>query len=327
MPLSSIIFAVPSPRRDTPGRMSFVKRLAAGIERLGTPVHQFRVVKSANPFEFVRQGLALRRLARTTSASLVVAQFGSYTGLLVAVFAKHPTVMTFRGSDLNPEPNTPYPVLLAQHAASHLASLRADGIVCVSQELADRLRVRTRRAVIPSPTDVELFRPMDRAECRAALGWPAAARIAVFFGGNNPALKGIDLAREVRAELEQRRSPVELRIIADEIPLADMPVHLNAADCLVFLSRFEGSPNLIRDACACNLPIVASPAGDIGTVLRDVRPHRLVNRASTDVADAVEALCTGSRSNGRDAVAGYATAIAARRSLDFYTEIVERGGA
>ena len=325
------MFAVPSVKRETPESMSFVKRLARGIEDLGTKVHVLRVVKSANPLDFLRQGMALRRLIHETSPALVVAQFGTYTGLLVALFSRGPVVITYRGSDLNPDPSTNRLMQAVQHGASHLASFFADGIVCVSRELSNRLLIGTRREVIPSPIDLDLSQPMDPRESRRVLGWDEGQRTAVFLGGRNPKLKGIDLAEDVRRELLRRRSPVDLRIVGHEIPIASVPVYLNAADCLLSLSRFEGSPNLVREACACNLPVVATPAGDIEDVLRDVVPARMVSHDVNEVADAVEDICRlGVRSNGRDHVAEYSTARISRRSLEFYEAIVKdysRGNA
>lgn len=305
--------------------MSFVKQLALGIEAFGVTVHQLKVVKSANPLTFVRQGLALRRRIRETRPAVVVAQFGTYTGLLVALFGRRPIVITYRGSDLNPEPHTNAFLLMAQHATSHIASFFADGIVCVSDELAMRLLVGTRRAIITSPTDLDMFRPLDREECRRALGWSAHVPTAAFFAGNNPKLKEIDLAREVQAELLRCDSLVTLVIVQHEVPITAMPTYLNAADCLLFLSRYEGSPNLVREACACNLPVVATPAGDIARVLRDVVPSRIVSRDTAAIAQALEDICrTGARSNGRERAMEYSTEIIARQSLDFYQEIADR---
>ena len=317
-----VVFAVPSPREDTPERMSFVKRLAKGIEALGTRVHLMRVVKSANPVEFLRQGLALRRLTRDTNAAVVVAQYGSYTGLLVAVFGPRPIVITYRGSDLNPEPHTNRLMQLAQHGASQFAAFFADGIICVSRELAGRLLKPGPREIIPSPTDVALFQPREQADCRGRLGWSLERPVAVFLGGKNATLKGVDLARQVQAELARRHSFMDLRILDEEVPLPDMPTYLNAADCLLFLSRFEGSPNLIREACACNLPVVALPSGDITDVLADVRPSRIVRPEAGEIADALAEICRQPmRSNGRATAMRYATDIVSRRSLAFYETI------
>lgn len=326
--MKSILFAIPTLKEDTPERMSFAKRLAGGIEALGIRVHKVGVVKSPNPIAFIRQGLVLRTKIRELKPDVIVAQYGSYTGLLVAVFGTPPIIVTLRGSDLNPEPYTNRALQLMQHSASRLAALLADGIVCVSRELADRLTVRKPSAIIPSPTDLDLFRPRNQQECRGLLGWPSNEHVAVFLGGKNAKLKGIDLAHDVRRELLSRRSQVNLRIVDSEIPIAEVHVYLNAADCLLFLSRYEGSPNLIREACACNLPVVATPAGDISEVLREVAPGRLVARDVREIADAVESICgSGTRSNGRDHVNQYSTAEISRRSVDFYQEVAGRCAA
>lgn len=317
-----VVFAVPSPREDTPERMSFVKRLAKGIEALGTRVHLMRVVRSANPLEFVRQGLALRRLTRETNASVVVAQYGSYTGLLVALFGPRPIVITYRGSDLNPEPNTHRLMQMAQHAASQCAAFFADGIICVSRELAGRLLKPGSREIIPSPTDVDLFQPLNQAACRAQLAWSIDRPVAVFLGGKNATLKGVELARRVQGELARRHPFMDLQILDEEVPLPDVPAYLNAADCLLFLSRYEGSPNLIREACACNLPIVTLPSGDIADVLAEVRPSRIVRPEAGEIADALADICRlPVRSNGRATAMRYATDIVSRRSLAFYETI------
>lgn len=324
--MTSVLFAIPSPKVDRPVSMSFAKRLADGIEAAGTPVHRIRIVKSLNPMEFLRQGMALRARIRETRADVVVAQFGSYTGLLVGLFSSRPVIVTFRGSDLNPEPYTNPVVLFLQHAASHIAAWRADGIVCVSRELAARLLVRRPYTVIPSPTDLETFRPLSQQECRRALGWHSGEPVAVFFSGTNPRVKGIHLAKRVQATLAHRGSDVRVLIVEHEVPPAEMPLYLNAADCLLFLSRHEGSPNTVREACACNLPVVGTAAGDVPDVLKHVEPKRIVSFDADQVATALEEICrTRTRSNGRDHMLPYGTPVIARRTLAFYEQVVTAG--
>ena len=40
-------------------------------------------------------------------------------------------------------------------------------------------------------------------------------------------------------------------------------LYFNACDLLLSTSKWEGSPNIIKEAMACNTPIVATKVGDI----------------------------------------------------------------
>jgi len=46
---------------------------------------------------------------------------------------------------------------------------------------------------------------------------------------------------------------------------------MNACDVLVLASRKEGSPQVVKEAMACNLPIVAFPTGDVAEVVEGMR--------------------------------------------------------
>jgi len=319
----NILFVIPSMKIDTPHSMSFVKRLSRAIEEQGAHVDTMLSVRSGNPMNFLKLGMELRKRVAKERPDIVVAQYGTFTGLLVALFAPRPRIMTYRGSDLNPTPSENRLYVLAKHLASHIASFFADGIICVSNELVGRLLCKKPVEVIPSSTDTELFRPMDRAECRKALGWKLDVPTALFISGDDPGKKRLDTALEVDNLIAGNPYGVQLKIIREKVPLSQMPVHLNAADCLVYLSDFEGSPNLIREACACATPIVTVPVGDVLEVLSDVAPARIVDRDSRKIAEAViELTRLQVRSNGRDKAHCYSNGLTALKTLNFYRRIL-----
>jgi teichuronic acid biosynthesis glycosyltransferase TuaC len=75
--------------------------------------------------------------------------------------------------------------------------------------------------------------------------------------------------------------------------------YMNAADCLLLTSDYEGSPTVIKEALACGLPIVSVDVGDVRDRLKGVSPSRIVGRDPVEIAAALESvLSLGERSNG-----------------------------
>jgi glycosyltransferase involved in cell wall biosynthesis len=76
---------------------------------------------------------------------------------------------------------------------------------------------------------------------------------------------------------------------------------MNASDCLLHTSASEGSPNVVKEALACNLPVVATPAGDIRDLLSGVTDSYVCAPIVGELADAlVRCLDPPRRSNGRE---------------------------
>ena len=67
-----------------------------------------------------------------------------------------------------------------------------------------------------------------------------------------------------------------------------IPVMMSAADCLLVTSDREGSPNIVREALACNLPVVSVSVGDIPELLsRDASSGILAARDADQLGEAL----------------------------------------
>jgi teichuronic acid biosynthesis glycosyltransferase TuaC len=300
--------------------MPFSRRQAVSVRRQGVDVRSFFLRSRTSPLTVLREWLRLRAEIRNFQPHLVHAHYGSMTAFVAACASNVPLVITFHGSDLNPVPGDRRLKVLFGHFLSHLAARRASQIICVSPQLVGRLsQVADRVHDVPCGVNLELFRPMSRDECRRALGWDADEKVVLFNARTDPIGKRLDLAEAAARAAKLQINNLRLHVFVGKTDPDQMPLYYNAADCLLMTSDFEGSPMVVKEALACNLPVVSVDVGDVRARLEGVTPSAIVARDPQPLADAlVNVVHVNTPSNGRDAIRPYDEEAAARRVVEIY---------
>lgn len=202
----------------------------------------------------------------------------------------------------------------------HAVLMSATTTTSAEMETLLARRARRRNTVMPQGIDRERFRPRDRDESRHELGWPLDAKIVLFAGRADAPEKRIWVAEKVMDFVKAEIPGAELRV-ASGVPSSQMPLHYAGADCLLLTSVSEGSPNVVKEALACDLPVVATPVGDIRELLDGVEACA-VRSEPEGLAEAVtEILAASRRSNGRELTEHLGIDAIARRTLDCYREL------
>jgi glycosyltransferase involved in cell wall biosynthesis len=313
-----VLFLIPeSPSRAS---MIFVHRQVASLRAAGLIGESFLLASRTSARVLAAECLRLRGTIRRFQPDLLHAQYGTMTAFLAAMCTSIPLVVTYRGSDLNPDPGVPWLRRFAGGLFSQIAAQRARQIICVSDQLKERLWVgRHRTTVIPTGVDTELFYPRPRQEARAQLGWGKAERVILFNAGRNPRLKRIDLAQAAVDYARTMCGQVRLVVFDGDVSPDRIPVMMSAADCLLQTSNSEGSPNVIKEAMACNLPVVSVDVGDTRKRLEGVWPSWIVGRDVEEIGKALSVvLKLGRRSNGRTKVQAVASQAVAQQILAVY---------
>lgn len=301
------------------------RRQVESLLKLGVTVRIFYFTSRTSLRGLVSGFRELRREIRDFGPDLLHAHFGTITSFIASFGTNIPVVITFRGSDLNGHPATgpirgPLGLVLSQ-----LSILRAKRVICVSKQMRERIwRGRNRALVLPTGVNLSLFRPCARDAARSQLGWKACDFIVLFNSGSEPKAKGVELAKAAVAIAQSTIGPIRLVVLDGTVSPDKMPVYLNASDCLLLASCNEGSPNIVKEALACNVPVVAVDVGDVAERLRGVYPSRVTTRNTSELGTALaDTLARRQRSNGRSKVAAYSEEKIADQLLSVYRDVVE----
>ena len=317
----------------------FVRREAEALRAAGHEVEVFGFDNSRySPAHLAREVARLGDAIRRARPDVVHAQFGKFNAL-VAAFSTFligmsaemqkapPLVITFRGTDINR--NTRYSGLRSAIgiAASQAAAFAARAVVCVSREIRDKVWAAALRPALVLPTGVDLrtFVPMERDAARARLGWRPEERVVLFNAGRNPAVKDPELAAAAVAQAKAHLDGIRLVVLDGTAAPEEVPVYMNAADCLLVTSRTEGSPTVVQEAMACNLPVVSVDVGDVRERLLGVRHCAVVRRDPGALGLALATLLRHPRrSDGRAHAEALSVDAIAARLIELYGAVLGR---
>lgn len=320
-----VLFVIPDSEEGS-GSI-FSKRQADALERANIDLIRFYLRPWVSLPVFAAEALRYRREVGRLRPDIVHAQYGTMTSALCAALPGRKLVVTFRGSDLNPDSGVGFIRLHFGHLLSQLSALRASRTVCVSQELKDRLWWRRNAAeVIPSAVDADVFRPQPKDEARRALGWDMFEKVALLNVGNDPANKGLKTAEAAVKVASAAIGPIRLLVLSGEVAPEQMPLYINASDCVLVASDWEGSPTIVQEAMACNVPVVSTNVGDVAERLEPVVPSRVTDRSPANLGAALaEVLSLGLRSNGSEHLREVSLGATTQRLIDLYARVASGG--
>ena len=181
------------------------------------------------------------------------------------------------------------------------------GVICVStknleESLTKNLAAKEKCVVIPNAIDSNLFKLLDKSDCRKRLGLPQDVFIVAFVGWFNDR-KGSERVSKAISKINgpvavnsifvgegQLNPDCENVLFKGRLAHSQIPEYLNAADIFVLPTLQEGCCNAVIEAMACGLPIVSSNLPFNWDVL-DESNSIMVNPNNIDeIAGAIEKL-------------------------------------
>lgn len=273
-------------------KYTFVREQGEALLQLGCEIAYFAVIGKGMR-GYLRNVKPLRKKISEFQPDIIHAHYG-LCGMVAVLAAKNsvPVVITCH----NGETLTKFGNII-----SSLAIKRADYTICVAQHIYDKLYLKPKHYMIqPCGIDIKDLPLVDKATAMKEMNLPED-KINILFGGSfSNARKNAPLAKAAIALLDR-----------DDINLIEMrgfnrhQVNLlfNACDMLLLPTKSEGSPQVLKEAMACNCPVVATDVADIAFLLQGVTNSYVTTFDPADVADKIQRVIdSGERTNGRNRI-------------------------
>ena len=300
------------PYPGAPDFGTFVRDEVESVRSLGVHVDVFFFDGHSSRWNYRKAYPAFWKTLGRGRYDLVHAHY-ALSGLVARAQIKAPVVVTIHGIEV---------VLPWVKEASRFLARTADAVIVTSRRVRNDLGWDGAE-VIPPGIDLDVFRPMPVLEARKELGLSPGKRYVLFAGKPRPEKRFL-VIREAVKRLKERMPEVEL-LVATGMPHNWVPLYMNAADVLVLASRYEGSPMVVKEAMACNLPIVVTDVGDAREIIAGTEGCYITDGSAEDMAEKLQkAIDFGKRTDGRERISHLALSSIARRVADVYEKVVGR---
>jgi len=313
------------PSEHRPHYGTFIKSQVDSLEAAGVEVEIIHPEPGPRLLRYLWTIAHVWKKARKKRFDLIHGHYGQWC-LFARLQWAIPVVASFLGNDLLGKPlgNGRYSKYVALNVRmSHWLCKHVDAVIVKSAQMKDETGIGD-AFVIPNGVDFELFHPLPRADTRAELGWDQDRYYVLF--GNNPDLpvKGFQRARAAVEHLRTMGVSVEL-IVANGLPQTKLVQYINASNALILPSLSEGSPNIVKESMACNVPVVATDVGDVVQVIGRTQGCSVCSPDPEDLAAGIEkALQHTGPTTGRTDISHLESSVVAKQVIAVYESVLRK---
>lgn len=304
-----VIF-VASGNKNVGSVSAFVQSQFESLKEKGLDMILFPVV-GHGVTAHLRAARYLRKLVRKEKPNVVHAHYSicGYVATLATLFLKPKVVVSILGSF--PEKNLKFRIV--RFFIKHIW----DRTLVKSRRTADQLGLNL--PVIPNGVNLDQFSLIDHTAARESCQFASDKKYIIWCSHPSRSEKRFPLAQNAVALLHDDN--VVLYPVYDHIH-DEVVRFMCAADVLLLTSVSEGSPNVIKEAMACNCPIVSTDVGDVRWVTENVEGTYVADSDDPgSISDCLrKALDFNGRTHGRDEIVrkGLSTESIADRIIELY---------
>ena len=301
---------------------------AISLQEQGVIITHFTVNSKGLKGYFI-ECFRLRRFLKENKFDIIHAHYGLTAIISLFARGKEKLVVSFMGDDIvgsrKPDGSITKISILFARINALLASWFYDYTIVKSEEMLSKVRTK-KVSLIPNGVNTTLFKPKDTEEARKSLQIDPDLKLIVFVSKPERAEKNFPLAQKA---VKQSGVPNTSLLPIHGVVHKRLVDYYNAADALVLTSFHEGSPNVIKEAMACNCPIVSTDVGDVRWVLGETQGCLIASFEPEDFAEKIKLALTFSekydRTKGRDRIIelGLDSESIAKKIISVYEKVLK----
>lgn len=267
-------------------------------------------LKGKGIFGYLSNIPALRKHMKNNDYNCIHAHY-ALIGIVSSLAGAKPLVVSLMGSDV-------YEFRWLKLLSRVFSRLLWNITIVKSKAMRDHTRLTTAE-IIPNGVDLDKFKIYSDEEIKKVIPPLSMKKTVIFLGNPNKREKNIELALRALKFVDY---PNHEFLPLYGIPNEQIPFYMNAASVMVLTSQWEGSPNVVKEAMACNLPIVSVDVGDVREVIGSTEGCYLTSHDPVDIANKITtALEFGKRTDGRKRVSHLNSTIIAERLSRLYRNL------
>jgi teichuronic acid biosynthesis glycosyltransferase TuaC len=224
-------------------------------------------------FGYLKNVFLLRKYLKGKKYDVVHAHY-SLSAFVATLAGCKPLIVSLMGSDTYL--NSTFRIIIR-----FFALFFWNTIIVKSEKMKESLHLKNAK-IIPNGVDTSRFKPIDQKIAREKLNYKGKDKLIVFIADPSRYEKNYTLALQAVELLND--SCAELLPVYN-VPNNEISYYMNAADVLLLTSRWEGSVNVVKEAMACNLPVVSTDVGDVRQNTNGLEGYYLSDHIASELAD------------------------------------------
>lgn len=257
------------------GIIPFIKSQGDSLKKVGVEL-EFYTLKGKGATGYAKNILKLRRYLTQNHFDIIHAHY-SLTAFVASISSygkRIPMVVSLMGSDTESGKIEKLLIKLFN-------KLFWSYLIVKSRSMQEKISI-DKVTVLPNGVDHDTFCDMDMDKMKVKHQMSVDVRYVLFAADPSRYSKNFKLAKEA---FELAKIPnSQLKVIHD-IPHYEIAEYLNASSIVLLTSRYEGSPNIIKEAMSCNRPIVTTNVGDVEWVIGQTEGCYICNHDATELSD------------------------------------------